>query len=108
MIDASPFSSLEDAISFARQLWFKKSRIQSWFSGHSHLYRAIRYAPGSIMRELLYWDRKYQAKFGFEFITSTKTWCSQKILDEVKVRYENTLVVELDITAREEFKLIEY
>ncbi|XLU42254.1 hypothetical protein S245_037068, partial [Arachis hypogaea] len=111
MIDASPFSSLEDAISFARQLWFKESRIQSWldaFSGHSHLFRAIRYAPGSMMREMLHWDRKYRAKFGFEFITSTETWLSQEILDEVKVRYENTLVVELDIAAREEFKLIEH
>ncbi|XP_016164486.2 uncharacterized protein LOC107607005 [Arachis ipaensis] len=88
MIDASPFSSLEDAISFARQLWFKESRIQSWldaFSGHSHLFRAIRYAPGSMMREMLHWDRKYRAKFGFEFITSTETWLSQEILDEVKM-----------------------
>ncbi|QHO06545.1 Uric acid degradation bifunctional protein TTL [Arachis hypogaea] len=111
MIDASPFSSLDHATSFARQLWFNESRIQSWldaFSGHSHLYRAIRYAPASMMRELLHWDRKYRAKFGFEFITSTETWCSQKILDEVKARIENTLVVELDIAAREEFKLIEH
>ncbi|KAL4316492.1 hypothetical protein AHAS_Ahas15G0290500 [Arachis hypogaea] len=89
MIDASPFSSLDDATSFARQLWFKESRIQSWldaFSGHSHLYRAIRYAPASMMRELLHWNRKYRAKFGFGLITSTETWCSQKILDEVKVK----------------------
>ncbi|KAL4276212.1 Uric acid degradation bifunctional protein TTL [Arachis hypogaea] len=111
MIDASPFSSLEDATSFARQLWFKESRIQSWldaFSGHSHLYRAIRYALASMMRKLLHWDQKYRAKFGFEFITSTETWCSQEILDEAEVRYENTLVVELDIAAQEEFKLIEH
>ncbi|KAL4396764.1 hypothetical protein AHAS_Ahas01G0124500 [Arachis hypogaea] len=110
MIDASPFSSLEVATSFARQLWFRESPIQSWldaFSGQSHLFRAIRYAPGSMMRELLHWDRKYRAKYGFEFITSTDSWESQKILDEVKVRYENILVVELDIAAREEFKLIE-
>nr|XP_029151630.1 uric acid degradation bifunctional protein TTL-like [Arachis hypogaea] len=106
MIDASPFSLLKVATSFARQLWFKESRIQSWldaFSRHGHLYRAIRYAPASMMR-----DRKYRAQFGFEFITSTETLESQKILDEVKVRYENTLVVELDIAAREEFKLIEH
>ncbi|RYR57153.1 hypothetical protein Ahy_A05g022898 [Arachis hypogaea] len=59
-------------------------------------------------KELLHWDRKYRVKFGFEFITSSETWLSQKILDEVKVRYENTLVIELDIAAREEFKLIEH
>ncbi|RYQ88703.1 hypothetical protein Ahy_B09g095740 isoform A [Arachis hypogaea] len=57
---------------------------------------------------MLHWDRKYRAKFRFEFITSTETWLSQEILDEVKVRYENTFVVELDIAAREEFKLIEH
>ncbi|KAL4374625.1 hypothetical protein AHAS_Ahas05G0200500 [Arachis hypogaea] len=88
MIEASPFSSLEVAMTFARQLWFKESRIQSWlnaFSRHSHLYQAIRYASGSMMRELLHWDRKYRAKFEFEFITSTETWESQKILDEAKV-----------------------
>ncbi|RYR15500.1 hypothetical protein Ahy_B04g072256 [Arachis hypogaea] len=56
MIDASPFSSLDHATSFARQLWFKESRIQSWqdaFSGHSHLYQAIGHAPASIMRVCL-------------------------------------------------------
>ncbi|QHN92695.1 uncharacterized protein DS421_17g586060 [Arachis hypogaea] len=77
MIDASPFSSLDHATSFARQLWFKKSRIQSWldaFSRHRHLTRAIGYASATIM----------------------------------KAHYQNTLVVELEIAAREEFKLIEH
>ncbi|RYQ98496.1 hypothetical protein Ahy_B07g086227 [Arachis hypogaea] len=125
MIDASPFSSLDHATSFARQLWFKKSRIQSWldaFSRHRHLTRAIGYASATIMKrfrlimlkfyKLFQWDRRYIAKFGFEFTTSTDTWFSQKILDEVKVNihahYQNTLVVELEIAAREEFKLIEH
>ncbi|QHO39321.1 uncharacterized protein DS421_4g128090 [Arachis hypogaea] len=77
MIDASPFSSLDNATSYARQVWFKDSRIQSWldaFSRHKHLTQAIGHAPTSMM----------------------------------KARYENTLVVELDIAAREEFKLIEH
>ncbi|RYR25319.1 hypothetical protein Ahy_B02g059017 [Arachis hypogaea] len=111
MIDASPFSSLDHATSFSRELWFKESRIQSWldaFSGHKHLTRAIRHAPASMIKELHQWDRRYIAKFRFEFTTSTDTCFSQKILDEVKARYENTLVVELDIAAREEFKLIEH
>ncbi|QHN96422.1 hypothetical protein S83_062803 [Arachis hypogaea] len=111
MIEASPFSSLDHATSFARQLWFNQSRIQSWldaFSGQSHLYRAIRDAPASLMRELLFWDQKYWAKFGFEFITSTELWFTQKILDEAKTRYENTLLVELDIASHEEFKLMEH
>ncbi|KAL4304963.1 hypothetical protein AHAS_Ahas16G0030800 [Arachis hypogaea] len=56
MIEASLFSSLDHATSFARQLWFKESRIQSWlnaFSGQSHLYRAIGHAPTSLMRVCL-------------------------------------------------------
>ncbi|KAL4374248.1 uric acid degradation bifunctional protein TTL [Arachis duranensis] len=111
MINASPFYSLDDAITFARQLWFNESSIQSWldaFSGRRILNLAIRYAPGSMMKELNQWDRMYRAKFGFQFITSTNTWCSLEILDEVKSRHENSLVVELDIAAREEFNLIEH
>ncbi|XLU70377.1 hypothetical protein S245_029430, partial [Arachis hypogaea] len=53
MIAESPFSSLDHATSFARQLWFKESLIQLWldaFSGQSHLYRAISHALGPMMR----------------------------------------------------------
>ncbi|RYQ96636.1 hypothetical protein Ahy_B08g092474 [Arachis hypogaea] len=78
------------------------------FSRNKYLTVAIGHAPASIMKELLQWVRRYKAKFGFEFITSTETWFLQKILDEVKERYENTLVIELDIAAWEEFKLIEH
>ncbi|KAL4275670.1 hypothetical protein AHAS_Ahas20G0130400 [Arachis hypogaea] len=100
MIDASPFSSLDHATSFVRQLWFKESRIQSWldtFSGHRHLTRAMSHVPASIIKtrqrfqlimlkflELSQWDRRYITKFEFEFTTSTDTWCSEKMLNEVK------------------------
>ncbi|QHN86943.1 uncharacterized protein DS421_16g550680 [Arachis hypogaea] len=53
MIDGSPFSSLDHATFFARQLWFKESRIQSWldaFSEHRHLTRAIGHVPTSMMK----------------------------------------------------------
>ncbi|XLR15606.1 hypothetical protein S83_043544, partial [Arachis hypogaea] len=53
MIDASPFSSLDHATSFARQLWFQESRIQLWldaFSGHLHLTDAIGHAPASMKK----------------------------------------------------------
>ncbi|RYQ94969.1 hypothetical protein Ahy_B08g089952 [Arachis hypogaea] len=88
MINASLFSSLDHATSFVRQLWFNESRIQSWLdalSGHRHLTRAIGHAPATMMKELLQWDQRYIAKFGFKFTTSTDMWFSQKILDEVKV-----------------------
>ncbi|RYR20404.1 hypothetical protein Ahy_B03g065510 [Arachis hypogaea] len=54
MIDASPFSLLDHAISFARQLWFKESRIQSWldaFSGDICLTDAIGHVPASLKKE---------------------------------------------------------
>ncbi|KAL4276215.1 hypothetical protein AHAS_Ahas20G0184900 [Arachis hypogaea] len=63
MLDASPFSSLEDATSFASQLWFKESRITL--------------------------SQVFTKSF------STLFWWYV-----VQVRYENTLVVELDIAAR--------
>ncbi|QHN92914.1 uncharacterized protein DS421_17g588130 [Arachis hypogaea] len=52
MIEASPFSSLEHARSFARDLWFNTLPIQSWldtFSAHRHLCDAITIAHGDIM-----------------------------------------------------------
>ncbi|KAL4294522.1 hypothetical protein AHAS_Ahas18G0236500 [Arachis hypogaea] len=72
MINASLFSSLDHATSFVRQLWFNESRIQSWLdalSGHRHLTRAIGHAPATMMKELLQWDQRYIAKFGFKFTT---------------------------------------
>ncbi|XP_020967156.1 uric acid degradation bifunctional protein TTL-like [Arachis ipaensis] len=57
--------------------------------------------------ELEQFGRKYRRKFGFVFITSTDKKLSHQILQEVKTRYENPLSVELDITSREEFILIE-
>ncbi|RYR04047.1 hypothetical protein Ahy_B06g083580 [Arachis hypogaea] len=110
MVQASPFSSLEHATSFARDLWFNKSPIQSWldvFSAHLHIDQAAKFAPGPIMLELEQFKRKYHRKFGFVFITSTDKKLSHQILEEVKTRYENPLSVEIDITSREEFILIE-
>ncbi|RYR09152.1 hypothetical protein Ahy_B05g077255 isoform C [Arachis hypogaea] len=110
MVQASPFSSLEHATSYARDLWFNRSPIQSWldvFSAHLHIDEAAKFAPGPIMLELEQFGRKYRRKFGFVFITSTNKKLSHQILDEVKARYENPLSVEIGITSREEFILIE-
>ncbi|RYR77647.1 hypothetical protein Ahy_A01g002195 [Arachis hypogaea] len=54
MIEASPFSSLEHARSFARDLWFNKLPIQSWldtFSAHMNLCDAITIARGILGRD---------------------------------------------------------
>ncbi|KAL4306888.1 hypothetical protein AHAS_Ahas16G0223300 [Arachis hypogaea] len=98
MIDGSPFSSLDHATFFARQLWFKESRIQSWldaFSEHRHLTRAIGHVPTSMMKD-------YNVSGYIQTVFEHYCWYF------VLARYENTLVVKLDIAAREEFKLIEH
>ncbi|XP_020960092.1 uric acid degradation bifunctional protein TTL-like isoform X1 [Arachis ipaensis] len=110
MIEASPFSSLEHAISFARNLWFNTLPIQSWldtFSAHRHLSDAITFARGDIRMGLLQYLSEYRKKFGFGFVTSTNLRLSQQILEEVQARYQNSLQVELETASREEFTLIE-
>ncbi|KAL4373530.1 hypothetical protein AHAS_Ahas05G0091000 [Arachis hypogaea] len=52
MQEASPFSSLEHATSFARDLWFNNSPIRSWldaFSAHRHIGDAITRAPTELI-----------------------------------------------------------
>ncbi|XP_057730599.1 uric acid degradation bifunctional protein TTL-like [Arachis stenosperma] len=108
--EASPFSSLDHATAFARDLWFNKSPIRSWldaFSAHRHIGEAISRAPNELISELNQFGAKYRKKFGFEFLTTTNRGHSYKILEEVKARCDNNLIVELDIASREEFILIE-
>ncbi|KAL4287049.1 hypothetical protein AHAS_Ahas19G0147300 [Arachis hypogaea] len=68
MVQASPFSSLEHAILFARDLWFNKSLIQSWlnvFSAQLHIDEAAKFAPRPIMLT------RYENSLSIEFdITS--------------------------------------
>ncbi|XP_072090408.1 uric acid degradation bifunctional protein TTL-like [Arachis hypogaea] len=110
MQEASPFSSLEHTISFARDLWFNKSPIRAWldaFSAHSHIGTVIGRAPTELISDLCQFGAKYRKKFGFEFLTTTDARHSHKILEEIKARCENNLLVELDIAAREKFYFIE-
>ncbi|XP_015961041.1 uric acid degradation bifunctional protein TTL-like [Arachis duranensis] len=110
MQEASPFSSLEHGISFARDLWFNNSSIRAWlgaFSAHRHIGTAISRAPTELISDLCQFGAKYRKKFGFEFVTITDARHSHKIMEEVKARCENNLLVELEFAAREEFYFIE-
>ncbi|QHO34795.1 uncharacterized protein DS421_9g270060 [Arachis hypogaea] len=101
MTEASPFSSLEHARSFTRDLWFNTLPIQSWmdtFSVHRHLSDAITIARGDIRMGLLQFATKYRKKFGFEFITSTKLYLSQQILEEVQASREEFTLIERGLT----------
>ncbi|KAL4394742.1 hypothetical protein HN51_022639 [Arachis hypogaea] len=110
MQEASPFSSLEHATSFARELWFNNSPIRSWldaFSAHRHIGVAIGRAPTELISDLCQLGAKYWKKFGFEFFTTTNMRDSHRILAEVKARCENNILVELDIASKQEFIFIE-
>ncbi|KAL4321875.1 hypothetical protein AHAS_Ahas14G0154200 [Arachis hypogaea] len=110
MQEASPFSSLEHAILFAQDLWFNNLPIRAWldaFSAHRHIGTAISRAPTELISDLCQFGAKYRKKFGFEFFITTDARHSHKILEEVKARCENNLLVELDFAAREEFYFIE-
>ncbi|RYQ91548.1 hypothetical protein Ahy_B09g097477 [Arachis hypogaea] len=106
MQEASPFSSLEHATSFTRDLWFNKSPIRSWldaFFAYRHIGDVVSRAPIELVSELCQFGAKYRKKFGFEFLTTTDRGHSHKILEKVK----NNLMVELDIASWEEFIFIE-
>ncbi|XP_015945823.1 uric acid degradation bifunctional protein TTL-like [Arachis duranensis] len=110
MQEASPFSSLEHATSFAQDLWFKNLPIRARldaFSAHRHIGDAISKAPTELISDLCQFRAKYRKKFGFKFLTTTDARHSHKILEEVKARCENNLLVELEFAAQEEFYLIE-
>ncbi|MED6113491.1 hypothetical protein PIB30_071295 [Stylosanthes scabra] len=50
---------------------------------------------------------EYQRKFGYAFVTCAFGKSSDEILSELKVRYTNMPLVELDVACREEMKWIE-
>ncbi|RYR53122.1 hypothetical protein Ahy_A06g028062 [Arachis hypogaea] len=89
MEEAFPFSSLEHATSFARDLWFNILPMQSWlntFSAHRHIGDAITIVHRDIRTVRCHiWNL-------FKFM---------------QARNENSLNVELEIASREEFTLIE-
>ncbi|XP_057756058.1 uric acid degradation bifunctional protein TTL-like [Arachis stenosperma] len=49
----------------------------------------------------------YEEKFGYVFVTFVAGRTSEDILAELKMRFRNTYVVELDIASKEDLKYIE-
>ncbi|RYR67333.1 hypothetical protein Ahy_A03g013658 [Arachis hypogaea] len=99
MIEASSFSSLEHATSFARELWFNTLPIQSWldtFSAHRHIGDAITIAHGDIRTALSKRPNIFET-LNIAGIASIPN----KLPKEIRLR------VELDIASRKKFTLIE-
>ncbi|XP_016192901.1 uncharacterized protein LOC107633816 [Arachis ipaensis] len=57
--------------------------------------------------ELYEWGSMYEKKFGYVFVTCTSGKGSEDILTELKMRFTNKHVIELDIASQEEMKFIE-
>ncbi|MED6151101.1 hypothetical protein PIB30_079049 [Stylosanthes scabra] len=110
MASSSPFRSLDHAIEVAKEIFHNKLEVGSWIEALSHrdcFDTYISTATESTKQELHEWRLKYQKKFGYAFVTCASGKSSDEILSELKKRYTNMPLVELDIARREEMKLVE-
>ncbi|XP_024022214.1 uric acid degradation bifunctional protein TTL isoform X2 [Morus notabilis] len=130
MAKASPFSSLEEAIVAARDIWFNIVDVNGWlqaFSAHPQIgsspsssshstsaqwskgeqSTALATATSSSLQELDEWNARYKEKFGFIFLICASGRSTDEILAELKKRYPNRPIVEFEIAAGEQMKVTE-
>ncbi|RYR16480.1 hypothetical protein Ahy_B04g073509 [Arachis hypogaea] len=110
MAMASPFSSLEHAITVVRDIWFCKLNVRSWLEAISGRFCSNEYlktANEATVHKLYEGGSMYEEKFGYVFVTFVASRTSEDILAELKTRFKNMHVVELDIASKEELKYIE-
>ncbi|QHO26012.1 Uric acid degradation bifunctional protein TTL [Arachis hypogaea] len=110
MAMASPFSSLEHAITVVRDIWSRKLNVRSWLeaiSGQSYSNEYLETANEVTVQKLHEWGSMYEEKFRYVFVTFVAGRTSEYILAELKTRFSNTHVVELEIASKEELKYIE-
>ncbi|QHO08946.1 Uric acid degradation bifunctional protein TTL [Arachis hypogaea] len=110
MAMASQFSSLEHAITVARDIWFCKLNVRSLLEAISERSCSNKYletANEATVQELHEWGSMYEEKFGYVFVTFVAGRTSEDILAELKMRFSNMHVVELEIASKEELKYIE-
>nr|AKF43387.1 transthyretin-like S-allantoin synthase protein [Hypseocharis bilobata] len=131
MAMASPFSSLQDAVTTARDIWFNKVDVNGWleaFDAHPQIGKsapsnhksetsvqwskgeqstALATATSSSLQELFDWNARYREKFGFVFLICASGKSTSEILAELKKRYPNRPVIEFEIAAQEQMKITE-
>ncbi|GJN31680.1 hypothetical protein PR202_gn00018 [Eleusine coracana subsp. coracana] len=81
MAAASPFATLADALLAARRIWLNE--------------------------ELAEWNAQYREKFGFVFMICASGRTTPEVLAELKRRYVNRPIIELEVAAHEELKITE-
>uniref|UniRef100_A0ACD5WXD3 Uncharacterized protein n=1 Tax=Avena sativa TaxID=4498 RepID=A0ACD5WXD3_AVESA len=122
---ASPFASLADALLAARRIWLNEVDVNGWleaFAAHPAIgttsptvskwskeeqSAAISTANDSTAQELAEWNAKYREKFGFVFMICASGRTAPEVLAELKRRYANRPIVELEGAAQEELKITE-
>nr|AKF43393.1 transthyretin-like S-allantoin synthase protein [Pelargonium cotyledonis] len=131
MASASPFNTLDHAITTARDIWFNKVDVKGWleaFEAHPQIGKspspnhnsetfaqwskgeqttALATATRSSLLELSVWNAKYMQKFGFVFLICAFGRSTSEILTELKKRYPNRPIVEFENAAQEQMKITE-
>ncbi|XP_038995246.1 uric acid degradation bifunctional protein TTL-like isoform X2 [Hibiscus syriacus] len=128
MAMASPFPSLDHAISIAKDIWFNKVDIigcleafaahpqigespsshttsAQWSKGEQST--ALATATDAGLQELSDWNARYRQKFGHVFLICSAGRSAAEILGELKNRYSNRPILELEIASQEQMKVTE-
>ncbi|VAI07004.1 unnamed protein product [Triticum turgidum subsp. durum] len=122
---ASPFDSLANTLLTARRIWLNEVDVTGWleaFAAHPPIgttsssvskwskeeqSAALSTATDSTAQELSEWNAKYREKFGFVFMICASGRTAPEVLAELKRRYANRPIVELEAAAEEELKITE-
>ncbi|EOY20552.1 hypothetical protein QUC31_006930 [Theobroma cacao] len=127
---ASPFPSLDHAVSAATDIWFNKVDVNGWleaFAAHPQIGEspspsshttsaqwskgeqstALATATDLGLQELSDWNARYRQKFGHVFLICAAGRSATEILAELTNRYWNRPIVELEIAAKEQMKITE-
>ncbi|MBA0603769.1 hypothetical protein Gorai_002015, partial [Gossypium raimondii] len=125
---ASPFPSVDHAISVAKDIWFDKVDVIGWleaFAAHPQIGEspsshtksaqwskgeqstALATATDSGLQELSDWNARYRQKFGHVFLICASGRSAAEILGELKKRYSNRPIHELEIASQEQMKITE-
>ncbi|KAJ7568564.1 hypothetical protein O6H91_01G038000 [Diphasiastrum complanatum] len=131
MVMISPFSTLQEALQMSNDIWWNKVDIPGWleaFAAHPRIgdVEALRKKAESnadwckseqsvalstsndhILQELAEWNRQYEAKFGFCFLICASGKSSSEILADLKERFSNRPINELQVAAAEQQKITE-
>ncbi|KAJ1694680.1 hypothetical protein LUZ63_011378 [Rhynchospora breviuscula] len=125
MAAAAPFFDLDHALRTARHIWLNLVDVNGWleaFAAHPAIgttspsvsqwckeeqSKAMSTVTDTTMEELKEWNQRYMDKFGFVFLICASGRGTPEILAELKKRYTNRPIVELENAAHEEMKITE-